>query len=126
MEKQSDKIIRILKSKRLRATPQRYAIYSNLLSRRYHPAAEQILTSLNEYRLTSYQAKIYSSLQALKEAGLVREVLLEESVYRYDGNVIPHHHFYSNKCGYIEDVAWEQVGVISFKELCPCLTIYKY
>ncbi|MEO1376627.1 MAG: transcriptional repressor, partial [Cyanobacteria bacterium J06635_10] len=42
MQKQSDKIVQILKSKGLRVTPQRFAVYSNLLNRQDHPTAEQI------------------------------------------------------------------------------------
>ena len=126
MKKQADKIVQILKSKGLRVTPQRFAVYSNLLSRKDHPTAEQILTSLNKNSPTSSQATIYSSLQALKEVGLVREVLLEEGVCRYDANVLPHHHFRCGKCGCIEDIAWEQVEGISFKELRPGLTVEQY
>ena len=126
MKKQADKIVEILKSKGLRVTPQRFAVYSNLLNRQDHPTAEQILISLNQDGPTSSQATIYSSLQALRDVGLVREVLLDEGVRRYDANIAPHHHFQCNKCGKIEDIAWEQVEGISFKGLRPGLTVESY
>ena len=126
MKKQADKIVEILKSKGLRVTPQRFAVYSNLLNRQDHPTAEQILISLNQDGPTSSQATIYSSLQALRDVGLVREVLLDEGVCRYDANIAPHHHFQCNKCGKIEDIAWEQVEGISFKGLRPGLTVESY
>lgn len=125
MQKQTDKIVQTLKSKGLRVTPQRFAVYSNLLNRQDHPTAEQILVSLNKNGPTSSQATIYSSLQALRDVGLVREVLLEEGVCRYDANVSSHHHFRCNKCGIIEDIPWEQVEV-SFKDLRPGLTVEQY
>ncbi len=126
MQKQADIIVQTLKSKGLRVTPQRFAVYCNLLNRQDHPTAEQILMSLNQNGPTSSQATIYSSLQALRDVGLVREVLLEEGVCRYDANVSSHHHFRCKKCGSIEDIPWEQVEGISFKALRPGLTVEQY
>ncbi len=126
MSKEADKIVQILKSKGLRVTPQRFAVYSNLLNRQDHPTAEQILVSLNQNSPTSSQATIYSSLQALRDVGLVREVLLEEGVCRYDANVSSHHHFRCKKCGCIEDIPWEQVEDVRFKALRPGLTVEQY
>ncbi|MEL6164624.1 MAG: Fur family transcriptional regulator [Cyanobacteria bacterium J06628_3] len=126
MKKQASEIVKILKLKGLRVTPQRFAVYSNLLNREDHPTAEQILISLNQDSPTSSQATIYSSLQALRDVGLVREVLLEEGVCRYDANVSPHHHFRCNRCGKIEDIGWEQVEGISFKGLRSGLTVDNY
>lgn len=126
MQKEADKIIQTLKSKGLRVTPQRFAVYSNLLNRQDHPTAEQILVSLNQNSPTSSQATIYSSLQALRDVGLVREVLLEEGVCRYDANVSSHHHFRCKKCGSIEDIPWEQVEDVTFKGLRSGLTVEEY
>lgn len=106
MQQQADKIVQILKSRGLRVTPQRFAVYAHLLSRDDHPTAEQILTILNQDQPTSSQATVYSALQALREVGLVREVLLEEGVSRYDANTDRHHHFRCRQCGAIEDVPW--------------------
>ena len=126
MEKQADKIVQTLKSKGLRVTPQRFAVYANLLNRHDHPTAEEISNSLNRSSPTSSQATIYSSLQALRDVGLVREVLLEEGVCRYDANVSSHHHFRCKKCGCIEDILWEQVEDIKFRALRPGLTVEQY
>ena len=126
MQKQADKIVKILKDKGLRVTPQRFAVYSNLMGRTDHPTAEQILISLNQDSPTSSQATVYSSLQALRDVGLVREVLLEEGVCRYDANVSSHHHFRCKECGSIEDILWEQVDGISFKSLRPGLKVEHY
>ena len=50
----------------------------------------------------SSQAAVYSSLQALENVGLVREILLEAGISRYDANIAPHHHFRCNTCGEID------------------------
>ncbi len=126
MQKQTDQIIQTLKTRGLRVTPQRFAVYANLLARMDHPTADDILGDLNQDAPTSSQATVYSSLQALRDVGLVREVLLEEGVCRYDANVHPHHHFRCQSCGQIEDVAWEQVSGLTFNNLRPGLKVAGY
>lgn len=126
MQNQADKIVRILKSKQLRVTPQRFAVYANLLDRTDHPTADRILGDLNQSAPQSSQATVYSSLQALRDAGLVREVLLEEGVCRYDANVSPHHHFRCDCCGKIEDIAWEQFQDIDLKNIRSGLKVDRY
>ncbi len=126
MQHPVDQVIKTLKTKGLRVTPQRFAVYANLLARADHPTAEQILFDLNQEAPTSSQATVYSSLQALQDVGLVREVLLEEGVCRYDANVDLHHHFRCNCCGEIEDIAWEQVQGIGFQKLRSGLKVDHY
>ncbi|NJN20340.1 MAG: transcriptional repressor [Leptolyngbya sp. RL_3_1] len=126
MQEQADKIVKVLQTHGLRVTPQRFAVYANLLSRSDHPRAEQILQDLNQAAPQSSQATVYSSLQALKKVGLVREVLLEEGVCRYDANVDPHHHFRCQGCGEIEDIPWEQLQGVQLGDLRPGLTADNY
>jgi len=96
-----------MKAKGLRITPQRFSVYANLLSRCDHPTVEEILGDLNQEFSMSSKATVYSTLSALKDVGLVREVLLEDGVSRFDANVMKHHHFRCRQCGSIEDLAWE-------------------
>ncbi|MGF1523230.1 MAG: Fur family transcriptional regulator [Leptolyngbyaceae cyanobacterium] len=121
MSQRTEEIVQTLKSKRLRVTPQRFAVYANLLARSDHPTAEQLLNDLNQDAPTSSQATIYSSLQALRDVGLIREVLLEEGVCRYDANVERHHHFVCTRCGVIEDIPWESFQCIDVNHLRPGL-----
>jgi Fur family transcriptional regulator, peroxide stress response regulator len=119
-------VVETLKEKGLRVTPQRCAVYVNLLSRTDHPTVEQLLRDLNQSFPISSQATVYSSLQALQNAGLVREVLLEEGVSRYDANVIPHHHFRCRCCGSIEDIGWSALPLLSLEGLRPGLKAEGY
>lgn len=126
MQKQADTIIQALKSKGLRVTPQRFAVYTNLLARADHPTADDILGDLNQNAPTSSQATVYSSLQALRDAGLIREVLLDHGVCRYDANVSPHHHFRCKSCGKIEDIAWEEFQGVDIRKLRSGLKVDEY
>jgi len=122
----ADNVIQLLKARGLRVTPQRYAVYTNLLERTDHPTVDTLLTDLNRDAPVSSQATVYSSLQALQKAGLVREVLLEEGVTRYDANVNPHHHFRCQRCGVIEDVAWDAFQSLEFARIRPGLQVDGY
>jgi Fur family peroxide stress response transcriptional regulator len=126
MQQQADQIVQTLKSKGLRVTPQRFAVYANLLARADHPTAEDILNDLNKEAPTSSQATVYSSLQALRDVDLIREVLLEEGVCRYDANVAPHHHFRCRSCGGISDVPWELLSHLELGQLNPAWRIDGY
>lgn len=119
-------IIETLKSKKLRVTPQRFAVYANLLGREDHPTAEQLLKDLNKDAPTASQATLYSSLQALRNAGLIRDVRIEEGVCRYDANVGLHHHFRCNSCGAVEDVAWENFQQVDDGQIRPGLKVESY
>jgi Fur family peroxide stress response transcriptional regulator len=126
MSSQTDQIVAKLKSRGLRVTPQRFAVYANLLGRCDHPTADDILSDLNQAAPTSSQATVYSSLQALREVNLVREVLLEEGVCRYDANVDPHHHFRCQSCGAIADIPWETLASLNLQTLSPRWQIEGY
>jgi Fur family peroxide stress response transcriptional regulator len=117
----TETIVDRLKTRGLRVTPQRYAVYTNLLDRTDHPTVEQLMSDLNQAGPVSSQATIYNSLQALRDVGLVREVLLEEGVVRYDANVDPHHHFRCRRCGHIEDIPWETFRGLAQSILRPGL-----
>lgn len=116
-------IIQQLQEKGLRVTPQRAAVYANLHDRADHPTVEEIVNELNSELPISSKATVYSALAALREVGLVREVLLEEGVTRYDANVERHHHFRCRSCRAIEDIAWETFDVLQLKPLRPELQI---
>lgn len=96
-----------MKQEGLRVTPQRFAVYANLLTRADHPTVEQILEDVNATLPIASKASVYSALTVLREVNLVREVLLDEGVTRYDANVNPHHHFVCRGCGSIHDVPWQ-------------------
>lgn len=126
VDRVADGIVQTLKSKGLRVTPQRYAVYANLLNRYDHPTVEQLVLELNRDFPVSSQATIYSSLKALQEAGLIREVLLEEGVTRYDANTEPHHHFRCLRCGHIEDITWDAFPALDLHQLRPGLQPQRY
>jgi Fur family transcriptional regulator, peroxide stress response regulator len=111
-------ITKRMKTMGLRITPQRYSVYANLLGRSDHPTVEQILADLNQEFSISSKATVYTTLTALKEVGLIREVRVENGVSRFDANTEQHHHFCCHSCGAIADIDW-QVFAPPIPELLP-------
>lgn len=99
-----DKIEASLREAELRLTPQRFAVLEYLTRAAGHPTAEQVGAALNRRFPQASRATVYNTLNALREAGLVREVRLADGVARYESNVEAHHHFVCRECGRLEDV----------------------
>ena len=98
-----------LRGAELRLTPQRFAVLDYLLRSRSHPTAEQISADLNRRFPRASRATVYNTLNALRDAGLIHEVYLDDAVARYDVNIDPHHHFICRACGRLEDIPVEAV-----------------
>lgn len=90
----------------VRRTAQRFFVLEHLLARRDHATAEELCAALNERHPQASRATVYNTLNALVEAGLVREVALDGTAARYDANLEPHHHYICDNCGRVEDVEW--------------------
>ncbi len=58
--------------------------------------------------------------------GLVREVLLDEGITRYDAKVEPHHHFVCECCGQIQDLEWDVLGDLPIDPLPPGFRVNTY
>jgi len=93
-----------LREAELKLTPQRYAVLEYLTRAAGHPTAEQIGAALNRRFPQASRATVYNNLNALRDAGLVREVRFADGVARYESNVEAHHHFVCRACGRVEDV----------------------
>ncbi len=115
-----------MKLKGLRITPQRFAVYANLLSRTDHPTVEQLLEDVNADLPIASKASVYSALTVLREVDLVREVLLDEGVTRYDANIEPHHHFVCRACGSIHDVPWQAFDCFDLSQMSASLRPESY
>lgn len=99
-----------LREAELKLTPQRFAVLDYLVQSSGHPTAEQISADLNRRFPRASRATIYNTLNALRDAGLIHEVYMDDSVARYDANIEPHHHFVCRACGKLEDISVEALG----------------
>jgi Fe2+/Zn2+ uptake regulation proteins len=95
-------IIKALRGKGYKATPQRIAIGQFVLHNHAHPTAQKIYSEVKKVYPTVSLATIYITVQMLKEAGLIQELNLENQA-RFDPNIKPHAHLVCLQCKSIND-----------------------
>jgi len=97
-------VVKILKEKGFKVTPQRIAVYDVLMNTKEHPTVETIYNRLQPMYPTMSLATVYKSLEMFKELDLVQELNVGEDKFRYDANVKPHPHITCVSCGRVDDV----------------------
>jgi Fur family transcriptional regulator, peroxide stress response regulator len=106
-----------LKEKGLRVTQPRVAVLSCLAGSENHPTAEEVGAAVNRLVPTAARASIYNVLHSLKDAGLVRELVFDDAVVRFDANTVRHHHFVCTSCGGVADVPWDTLPPLPKRRL---------
>jgi Fur family peroxide stress response transcriptional regulator len=97
-------MIRVLREKGCRLTPQRLALLKIIASSEEHPSVDQLFELIKTDFPTTSLATIYKTLSLLKAMGEVLELNLAGVGSRYDGNKpYPHPHVICTKCGDILD-----------------------
>lgn len=97
-------IAELLKSKNIKVTPQRLAIYKVLFNSTEHPSAEGIYQALQPSHPTMSLATVYKTLDSLKQVGLVQELNTGGECFRYDATVTSHPHAICMECGDVYDI----------------------
>ena len=99
--------INLLKTKELKATPQRISVLKEL-GKKMHPTIDDLYEALRKENPSMSLATVYKNLATLKEKGVVIEVNTAEGKMRYDIYSKPHIHLVCHHCGAIEDVDYDQ------------------
>ena len=87
----------------LSITPQRVAIYKELLSSLEHPSAIMIYKKVSEYYPNISLDTVNRTLLTFHKIGLAKAVGGSGDPKRFDPNLEPHHHFRCISCGEIID-----------------------
>lgn len=93
-----------LKSKRIKVTPQRLAIYKILTNTTEHPSAEIIYKQLLPTHPTMSLATVYKTLDTLIKAKLIQSLNVGEDSFRYDANANTHPHAICLSCHKVIDL----------------------
>jgi len=94
----------LLKSRSLKVTPQRLAIFQVLSNTTSHPSAETIYNSLQENYPTMSLATVYKTLDSFKRNHLIQEINVGEDSFRYDATTDSHPHIICTKCHGVFDM----------------------
>lgn len=85
-----------------RYSKQREQIFESLMATREHPSAEMLYQSLKSTFPSLSLGTVYRNLNLLVEEG--RAVRIPFAVNRYDGNIMPHPHFFCTDCDALYDL----------------------
>lgn len=108
---QFEQIIKSLKEKGLRITPQRTAIMHYLLNTTEHPTAEQIHRKIRQSHPMVSLSTIYKTLDMLRERGMVNGIQIQGGL-RFEAYVEEHLNLICISCGRIKDVGEDSIKEI--------------
>ncbi len=109
-------VAELLRSKGIKATAQRVAIYQALASQG-HVSAEDVFDSLfNKMPMLSL-ATVYTTLRRFCEVGLADEMVVSNDRIYFDINTDFHHHFVCESCGSIYDIDIPFCSILKSKEI---------
>ena len=103
MKSNLENITSKLKENNIRLSHQRLKVLAFLDHNRIHPTVDEIYNSLRSEIPTLSKTTVYNTLNALVEAGIVRNIALEDNESRYDIRTDIHGHFKCKACGKIYD-----------------------
>jgi Fe2+ or Zn2+ uptake regulation protein len=87
-----------------RVTPQRLVIHRALVDLGRHVGAEELLVAVDRQLPNVSLPTVYSALEALEDAGLVRRVSAGQGRALYDARPADHHHLVCRRCGAVDDL----------------------
>ena len=96
---------KLCRSRSIRVTAQRLAVYRALAGDLAHPTAESVYHRLSKQLPGLSLATIYRTLDFFERENLIRKVSSPGSIARFDANVDPHQHLVCRMCGSLEDIS---------------------
>ena len=109
----------------LKITPQRMAIYSELLKSEEHPTIDAMFQTVKkEFPNISYDT-VSRTLQTFAEIGIADLVEVYGGPKRFDSNLTNHHHLHCVSCGKILDFQNEEYDNLNIpEEVQQCFTVH--
>tara|TARA_B110000285_G_C14600524_1_gene370445 strand:+ start:62 stop:478 length:417 start_codon:yes stop_codon:yes gene_type:complete len=112
---QNAEIVNKLRSSKLRPTKQRIRIAEFLFNREktFHFTIEKLNKNINKKDNSENisLATIYNTIDVLKKAGHLKEILTNNNTSYFDTNISSHHHFYDNQTNELTDINFNDVEV---------------
>ncbi len=99
--------VNLLKTKELKATPQRLCVLKEL-EKKMHPTIDDLYEALRRENPSMSLATVYKNIGTLKEKGIVIEVNISDGKMRYDIYSKPHIHLLCKQCHSISDMDYDE------------------
>ena len=98
-------ILKTIKDKGLKITPQRQLIGEVLDRNKTHPSAEDVYNKVVKVAPTVSIATVYKTLNSLADLGVIQKLDVGDGKAHFDPDVTPHSHFVCLKCKKIFDIS---------------------
>lgn len=109
-------LVNELNKRNIRLSYRRLKVLEYLCQNQNHPTADQIYINLQTKIPNLSRTTIYNTIHTLLEAGLMREINIEDNEKRYDIITKNHGHFKCVECSTIFDFDTD-IDTIAFEEL---------
>ncbi len=103
-----------LKECGINPSKQRVAIMDYLLTHHTHPTVEDVYVALVPTIKTLSRTTVYNTLRFFSERNAAQMLTIDDHRVCYDGNTMPHVHFFCKQCSRVFDLMDEPVPDISF------------
>ncbi|MGC9063762.1 MAG: Fur family transcriptional regulator, partial [bacterium] len=100
----STRIIKEIKERGFKITPQRQLVAEALEGNKTHPTVEDLYREVAKVAPTISIATIYKTLNELVEIGTIQRLDVGDGKAHFDPNITPHNHFVCLRCGGIYDI----------------------
>lgn len=101
-----------LKNAGLRPTEQRVGLYRIMFAKGdRHITPEQLFNEANGFGFRVSLATVYNNLNAFKDAGLVKEVVIRHGQSYFDTNTDDHHHLYIEDNKHLVDIPAHSISI---------------
>ncbi len=108
-----DEFIKKCRDSNLSVTPQRLAIFKQIVDDHTHPSPEAVYKKVKEEFPTISFATVYKTLETFEKIGVVSVVTPIHNTVRYDSVTEPHHHVVCVKCKKVIDVFDETLNQLT-------------
>ncbi len=115
--KHVDTLIKVLRDKGYKVTPQRRVIIEHLVGDKSHPTVEEIYQRVRSVMPEVSRTTIYNTVRELTALGELTEMANpSESGTRYDTDTAPHHHLVCIRCHTLLDIYHDFGGITLLPE----------
>lgn len=111
----------MLKSKKLKITPQRIAILEELHNKG-HLGIDEIFNGIKKNVPSVSLATVYKNILSLQETHIIKSIKTPTQRQKYEINKHPHIHLFCKKCEKIEDFS---IDMSEFQAYCTKMSGYE-
>lgn len=113
--RKNNRLLKDLKERGFKITPQRQIIAEVLEGNKEHPSAEDVYKKVIKVAPTVSIATVYKTLNSMADLGIIQRIDVGDGRFHFDPDTTPHSHFVCIKCKRIFDI-YEEIPLLKLGE----------